>query len=230
MAPSLDGFVTFVRNVMGIPTNYLPDDSPSFLHAYDHALDTVNRDLIAATGQRTSWSPYELAVYNLAGHLLIEFAPDQSYAISALSWSAGFATATTTAANQILPGDRVSIQRVSPLGYSGPQNLGYVTVQATPDNTHFSYALSPNPGTATVLSGAAAVEQFFQRLRQQFKMTQFAPGVVASSSDVSTAVGLDNPKFLQGLTIEDLQLLKTPYGRAYLGLAQKYGPSIWGLS
>lgn len=228
--PSLAQFLVFIRGVMGIPTNYLPDDSPSIQHAYDHALDEVNLDLTAAGGQRTSWSQYELAVYNLGGHTLIEFAQDRIFALSALSWAAGFASGVTAAANQLLPGDRVSLRGVSPLGYYGPPNLGYVVVQATPDATHFSYALSPNPGAATMLAGAAVVEQFFSRLRRDFKLNQFSPGMVASTSDVSTSVGLDNPEFLKGLTIENLQLMRTPYGRAYMSIAMKYGPAVWGVS
>jgi hypothetical protein len=63
--PSLSGFTTFVRNVVGIPAGYLPDASPVLQHTLDHSLDTVNLDIgVIAPGQSTSWSPYELAAYN----------------------------------------------------------------------------------------------------------------------------------------------------------------------
>ena len=228
--PSVASFLIFIRNVMGIPAAYLPDASPFVQHAFDHSVDVVNQDLALAGGQTTSWSVLEIATYNLGGHILIEYAPDQSYAISALSWSAGYANATTPVPSAIQPGDKLTILGVSPLDYSGPQRLGYVVVQATPDSTHFSYALSPNPGTATLLSNAAASEQYFSRLRRQLKINSFVPGVVGSTSDLTTSVGLDNPDFMKGLTLENLQLLKTPFGQAYLSTAQKYGPSIWGLT
>lgn len=228
--PDLAGFTTFVRNVMGIPTNYLPDDSPYLQHALDYGIETTNPDLASAPSQTTSWSPYMLAVYNLAGHVLIVYAGDQSYPLAALSWSAGTVTGQTAAASQILPGDKLTIAAVSPLAYAGPQNLGYVVVQATPDSTHFQYALAANPGAATLLTGAAAVEQYFTQARKLLKINSFVPGVVTSTSDVSTSAGLLNPDFMRMFTLEDLGLLKTQYGQSYLKIAQKAGPTIWGLT
>lgn len=215
---------------MGISTDYLPDSSPQIQYAYDWSIDIVNQDLQCALSQSTSWTIYERAVYNLAGHTLIEWATDQSYPLAALSWSAGVATGQTTAASAIIPGDRVRIVAVSPLGYAGPPNLGYVVVQATPDPLHFQYNLSPDPGAATLLSGAAVAETFFQQARSRLKLGEFAPGVVASASDVSTSTGLLNQDFMRGLTLENLQLLKTVYGRAYMSIAQKYGPTVWGVT
>ena len=229
-APTVAGLLTFVRNVMGVQANYLPDSSTIVQHAFDQALNIVNLDLTSAPAQTTSWDPYGLAVYNLAGHLICEFAQDQSYALSALSWANGYATATTAVAHAMLPGDRLTISSVSPIGYSGPPTLGYVQVQAVPDATHFSYALSPDPGAATLLAGAAATERYFLYARQQYKMTSFVPGVVTSANDLSTGAGLLNPEFMRSLTLENLQLLKTPYGQAYLSAAQKYGPNIWGVN
>ena len=37
------------------------------------------------------------------------------------------------------------------------------------------------------------------------------------------------PKAFDELTIGNLQNLKTPWGRVYLGIAQSYG-TLWGLS
>lgn len=228
--PTIEGFTIFVRNVMGIPANYLPDDSPSLRHSLDHAIDVVNFDLAQMWSRRSSWSPYVQAVYNLGGHVLIEYAQDASYPLATLGFSMGVVSGTTSVANGLLPGDKVTLRGVSPLGYYGPPNLGYVVVQATPSNTAFSYNLPRDPGPATLLAGAAVAGTFFANARLKFKMGEFAPGVVASSSDVSTSVGLDNPDFMKGLTIEDLQLMKTIYGRTYLSIAQKYGPNVWGLS
>ena len=215
---------------MGIASNYLPDNSSFIQHAFDHAMDTVNDDIDQAGSQTTSWSPYELAVYNLGGHLLVKFASDQTYPLSALSWSSGTVTATTVSPHAILPGDSVSLFAVSPLAYGGPSTLKYVVVQAVPDTSHFQYALQPNPGAATLLTGASASEMLFTNLRKQFKMNSFVPGVVGNTSDVSTSVGLVNPDFMRGFTLENLDLLKTPYGQNYLAIAQKYGPALWGLT
>lgn len=229
--PSLDGFLVFIRNMMGIPTNYLPDDDPQITYAYDWALDVVSQDLQCAPSVQGAWGPYVRAVYNLGGHTLVEWAVDQSYALSALSWSAGTVSGTTAVTNAILPGDRVQVVDVSPLAYQGPQvGPKSVVVTATPDTTHFQYVLASNPGAATLLTGAAVEETFFAQLRSKLNLGIFAPGVVSNASDVSTSTGLNNPKFMEGLTLENLQLLKTPWGRAYLAIAQRLGPNVWGLS
>lgn len=228
--PDLVKYTTFIRNVVRIGTNYLPAGSQYLQHSFDHSLDEVNLDLSIAAAQRTSWSVYELAVYNLGAHLLIKFAEDVSYDLSAMSWAAGLVTGTTTSAHLMLPGDPVKIIAVSPLAYAGPQKVGYVTVTDVTDSTHFGYHIPRNPGTAVLLPGASVQEQFFANIRRYFKINSFVPGIVANTSDLTTSVGLDNPDFMKNLTLEQLQLIKTPYGRRYLEIAQKYGPTIWGVT
>lgn len=72
-------------------------------------------------------------------------------------------------------------------------------------------------------------ETFLQDLRDKFGIYNFAPGVVSASSDNGTSSSLLNPDFMKGLTLANLQNLKTPYGRQYLAWAQSFGP-IWGLT
>lgn len=225
--PNITDFKAFITNVMGIPTAQLPADSPVIQHAYDFALATVNTDLQAIPSQPTSYTPYAAAVYDLGGHLIIEFAPDQFWAITTAAWANGVVTSTTGSAHTLAPGDTVNIAGLSPLAYDGQ-----FVVQSVPDNTHFTYNVrTPGQSTATVIAaGATVTEYFFARLRSQWKLASFAPGVVASSSDVSTSASLINPEFFANLRLLDLQLLKTPFGRRYLQLAQAYGPAIWGLS
>lgn len=219
---------------MGIPASVLPDDSPSLQHAYDYAINTVNISLIATPSQRSSWSPYELAVYNLGGAVLLEYAQDQTFPLSSISWTTGVVTAVTTDPNTLVPGRWVSIVGVSPYGYTGPSPSlpypGRLQIQGTPNTSTIQYNLTVNPGMATLLSNAAVLSRFFSDIRSKLKLGEFTPGVVSSSSDVSTSVGLDNPDFMKGFTIEDLGLLKTVYGRTYLAIAQKWGPNTWGLT
>ena len=66
-------------------------------------------------------------------------------------------------------------------------------------------------------------------LRAKWNLTGFTPGVVQSTADESTSESLVVPEQLKMLTIDQLGNLKTPYGRAYLGIAQKAGV-LWGLS
>lgn len=73
-------------------------------------------------------------------------------------------------------------------------------------------------------------QEFFEELRKKYKVFDFVAGVVQTTNDEGTGVGLLVPEAFAGLTIDQLQNLKTPWGRRYLGWAQKYGPSIWGLT
>ena len=59
-SPSQSGFLAFVRNVMGISSVYVPDNSTSLTDAYTVALEWVNTTLDAA-----SPTIYTMAVYNL---------------------------------------------------------------------------------------------------------------------------------------------------------------------
>lgn len=70
---------------------------------------------------------------------------------------------------------------------------------------------------------------FFSDLRKSLGISIFVPGVTGSSSDGGTSNSRVTPDFMEGLTMMDLQNMKTPYGRQYLAIAQQYG-SIWGLS
>ncbi len=66
-------------------------------------------------------------------------------------------------------------------------------------------------------------------LRAKYNIYSFVAGVIASSGDESTNQSLATPESLKELTLADLQNLKSPWGRQYLAIAQKYGP-LWGLS
>lgn len=68
--PTLAGFQTFITNVMQIPSSALPLSSPTIGYAFTISMRIVNVDL-AFVGT------YDLAVYNLAGSLVLNFAPDQ---------------------------------------------------------------------------------------------------------------------------------------------------------
>lgn len=86
--PTLAGFFDFIRNVMGITTEYLPDDSPYPPFALAVAMGLVNRQLAAvcipsadAAGVALNTggiTVYVLCVYNLAGDNLVNYAQDQN--------------------------------------------------------------------------------------------------------------------------------------------------------
>lgn len=75
----------------------------------------------------------------------------------------------------------------------------------------------------------APAEPYFAPLRASFGINSFTAGVITSTSDQATSEGMEVPDFVKGLTIANLQNLKTPWGRQYLAIAQSYG-SLWGLT
>ena len=72
-------------------------------------------------------------------------------------------------------------------------------------------------------------QSYFTNLRKTWNLTIPVVGVASSGSDQGTSSAWLNPEQLRMLTLADLQTLKTPFGRQYLGIAQSYGP-IWGLT
>jgi len=160
--PTLAGFQNFITTIMLVPVSALPPSSPFIAYAFANALAIVNPALRAvwipqwdAAGVALNsggWTIYAEAVYNLAAHNLIAYAPDQ-------------------------PG--------------------------------FTY---------------------FAKLRKKFNMHGFVSGVVQSSGDEGTSVSLVVQEAAKEFTLMNLQQLKTPYGRTYLGIAQSYGPSTFGMN
>ncbi len=73
-------------------------------------------------------------------------------------------------------------------------------------------------------------QSFFQSQRTSYSLLSFVAGPVISSQDNGTGQTLAEPEFLKGLTVSDLDLLKTPWGREYLSYSQQYGSTIVGVS
>lgn len=83
------------------------------------------------------------------------------------------------------------------------------------------YVDNPNPPPEKI--------GYFAALRQQFGLNVFTAGVVQASGDEGDSVSLAVVEGLKNLTASQIGLLKTPYGLAYLGMAQSVG-SLWGLT
>lgn len=88
--------------------------------------------------------------------------------------------------------------------------------------THILYTITPD----------VAGQNYFSNARSNKGLGLIAPstGLVAASSDETTSVTLASPDWAKRLTVGQLQMMKTPWGREYLAYAQSYGPSIVGLS
>jgi len=72
-------------------------------------------------------------------------------------------------------------------------------------------------------------QTYFQDERAKLRIFDARIGVPSSVNDNGTAVGVLNPEFLKNVTLADLQYLKTPFGRAYIEIAQTVG-TVWGVS
>lgn len=70
--PTFDGYVRFVRGVMGVPETAISDDDPTLLCCYQSALELVPNSL------GLQWIPiiYTNTVYNAGGGLLLRYAID----------------------------------------------------------------------------------------------------------------------------------------------------------
>ena len=89
-----------------------------------------------------------------------------------------------------------------------------------------------NLGGAYLIQSATDVagSTFFNDLRTAFKMTgAFRSGVITSSADAGTSASTAVGSAMQNLSLADLQLLQTPYGRSALAFLQEMG-TPWGLS
>ena len=69
--PTLAGFISFLRNVVGITTTVLPDADPVIAMAYQIAMDIVNSALACTP-------IYALEVYNLGADNVFNYAQDQT--------------------------------------------------------------------------------------------------------------------------------------------------------
>jgi len=77
MGPTVACYIEFIRAIMGINSALLPDNSVYIQWSYQVALATVNKQLKAVCAPRSPYtSIYGLAVYNLAGDRLVNYAQD----------------------------------------------------------------------------------------------------------------------------------------------------------
>lgn len=159
---SLEGYKTFIRQVMFVPPEALPDDSIYIPMAYWPA-ETLCNDNLFVVGNVEQPPPQQQptirawAVYNYAGAILCMIAQDDPNA-------------------------------------------------APPFNTYWA------------------------DLRNKYALNSFAAGVIQSAADQGTSTSYKISSFVDNLTPGELQLMKTPWGNAYLTIASWYGPTIWGLT
>lgn len=73
-------------------------------------------------------------------------------------------------------------------------------------------------------------QHYFEDKRAMWGIFTLSVGVASSASDQGTSASMLNPEQMRLFTLQDLQTLKTPWGRQYMAYAQMYGRNLWGLT
>lgn len=87
-----------------------------------------------------------------------------------------------------------------------------------------------DPTNPFIFPGSIPPTPYFQFLRDKFKIDAFVSGVVTYAADVTTSSSYQVPDWVRMMSMADMQTLKTPWGRVYMGIAQQYGPTIVDIS
>lgn len=254
--PNVGDYYGFLTAVVGVPENALA--APLGPPAAPVLSSVAGGSQLAATyfvsitvtskyGESLPSAPISLAVP--ANSLLVVTPP--AFATGALTWNvyAGFAVNTLTLQASALvltvPWDEPAtglIAGVTPptLDSSGaPILTTTLTIAADIANSALEQASNDiymlavyNLATDRLVNYAqdTAPANYFSTLRNNYKLSAFVPGVVSSSSDNGSATTMLNTEGMKNFTLQDLQTLKTPWGRQYIAFAQMYGPALWGLT
>jgi hypothetical protein len=94
--------------------------------------------------------------------------------------------------------------------------------------THLIFLITPDQVGQSYFANARGNNS--STIPPGFALNAPQTGLVVTSSDQGTSVGLTAPTWAAGMTVADLGYYQTPWGRAYLAFAQSYGPTIVGLS
>lgn len=122
----------------------------------------------------------------------------------------------------------LQIQCISPWLYNqAVYNLaGAFLITYASDIPH---VFATNPDGSQQLDANNQPIGYFQNIRTKMDLTGQAPGFLQSTADEGTSASFQVPKAMESLSFGDLQLLKSPWGRRYLSIAQQYG-AIGGIS
>lgn len=102
-----------------------------------------------------------------------------------------------------------------------PSVVGY-SLACYNGGTHILLSITPDTPPQTYFTE--------QRGTDGFSLILPSTGLVQAAGDQGTSGSVSAPKWVEGLTIADLDMMKTPWGRAFLAWNQSYGPSVWGVS
>lgn len=214
LQPNVTDYVTFLYGPVGIPRVQLPTQ---FGTATDGDIDTLVDDQQQWNGDQ--WLGF--SVLDLTQNVTGSVTESDQISVSF----------TPTAANAVQAGDSYALV---PGVVVMALNLAMRTVNETLNLADPSvYTLAVYNLAADRLINYAPDQKgqtYFRDLRDKLRINEVSLGVISSSGNEASNSSWLNPTQLERLTLDDLQTLKTPWGRKYLGIAQTYGSNIWGLS
>ena len=210
--PTIAGFLSFLREIAGIPATVLPDDATSIPFAYNYALNIVSERLLICTAMPGQPSLYEIALYNLATHFIVCFAQDQPGAVFT-GYIAGNNLSVVSVSSGVLSAKQILVGN----GILPATNIIGGSALAWEVNPEQNYGSVSTPFTITSVFG------YFTGLREIWKINKFVGGVVQTSSDESSSTTLNTSEVMARLTFANLNYLKTPYGQNYLNIANDVG-------
>ena len=71
---------------------------------------------------------------------------------------------------------------------------------------------------------------YFSDLQKKYNLGGFVSGVIQSANDEGTGQNMVVLAAAENFTLSNLQSLKPPWGRQYMGMAQSFGLNTWGIT
>jgi hypothetical protein len=124
------------------------------------------------------------------------------------------------------------------VAYDEALNLTYYGLATVPSQptTPSIYAFAVyNLGCALLLEfaqddpNATPPGTYWSDLRTKLGINNATYGMVNSAADQGTSESMYIPEVIKGMTLFDLQLMKSPWGRTFLMISGEWG-TIWGLT
>lgn len=213
-APNLTAYLSFLYGSVGIQPQFLPSDSGTATAGDANSLTDSTQ-----SWQTDQWGGYTLS--DLAQNAAVSISGNDAFSLSF----------TQPLGSAIASGDAYLIV---PEVVAMSLDIAMETVNATLNVVSPKlYTLAVyNLATDRLINYADDVQDqtFFADKRKELRILDPPSGVVTSGSDEGTAANILNPEQAKLFTLQDLQTLKTPWGRRYMEIAQTYGRSIWGVT